>query len=202
MNAPTRLPEAEISQIELVDLVRRAQEGDREAFRELCEQYTGHVVNVAHARLDNYHEVQDVVQAVFLRALENIDQLRNPQMFGSWLCSMASNSAIDKIRRSGRSTHVSDEGMEMIEVMDDRTPVAQLGKREDAAFVHDAIGLLGDRVRRAVELFYFQEKSLKEMVLIFSAEEGRDIPLNTVKRRLHLARRKLGEILGPVFGRE
>ncbi len=87
-------------------LVRAAQGGDRTALGALYEQYSRmvHAILLAHV---SYTDAEDLVQDVFLRALEQLHSLRDPAAFGGWLASIARRSAVDfhrKIRPS-QDTH-------------------------------------------------------------------------------------------------
>ena len=86
-------------------LVASVLSGDRAAFATL---YRAHVRVVSIAVRDNVHDaesVADVVQEVFVRALERLATLRDPNRFGPWLLSIARHAAIDH-RRSVRKTPV------------------------------------------------------------------------------------------------
>lgn len=84
-------------------LVRAAQAGDRRAFGQLYERYGRVVHAILLARLPP-GEVDDVVQEVFLTALDQLGRLRDPGAFGSWLAVIARNRAADRHRR--RPDHV------------------------------------------------------------------------------------------------
>ena len=80
------------------DLVRTAQGGDRAAFGLLYERYGPMVHGVLLARVPWEH-VDDLVQDVFLTALERLATLRTPAAFGAWLAAIARNRATDHHRR-------------------------------------------------------------------------------------------------------
>ena len=86
---------------DLAALVEGARAGDRGAFGELYARYTGmvHSIALAHLAAD---DVDDVVQEVFLRALENIRELRDPAAFGGWLASITRNVARSARRAASR----------------------------------------------------------------------------------------------------
>jgi RNA polymerase sigma-70 factor (ECF subfamily) len=79
-------------------LVRAARDGDRRAFGQLYERYGRVVHGILLARLPP-HEVDDVVQEVFLTALQRLASLRDPGAFGPWLGAIARNRATDQHRR-------------------------------------------------------------------------------------------------------
>jgi RNA polymerase sigma-70 factor (ECF subfamily) len=93
---------------DVVDLVRAAQAGDREAFAHLYERYVGMVYAIGVARLPP-EEARDVVQEVFLRALRTLKRLRDPRAFGGWLAAIARHAAVDASRARNASGATSDE---------------------------------------------------------------------------------------------
>ena len=88
---------------EVGDLVRLAQEGDRAAFAELYRRHTRAVHGILLSRV-SATDVDDLVQDVFIQAMERITTLHDPQAFGAWLAAIARNRAVDHWRR--RPVHV------------------------------------------------------------------------------------------------
>jgi len=87
------------------ELVRRARDGERDAFGELYRRYAGMVHGILLARLP-HAEVADAAQDVFLRALRHLPSLRDAAAFGGWLATLARTAAIDWRRRpSSRAAH-------------------------------------------------------------------------------------------------
>lgn len=74
-------------------LVEKARAGDREAFGELVRLYSPIVTGALLARLGAGDDVDDPVQETFLRALKNLDALRDPDRFGAWVYGIAVNVA-------------------------------------------------------------------------------------------------------------
>ncbi len=75
-------------------LVRAAQGGDRPAFGLLYEQYARMVHGILLAHV-SYTDAEDLVQDVFIRALERLRSLREPAAFGAWLAAIARRAAAD-----------------------------------------------------------------------------------------------------------
>ena len=84
--------------LEKAGLVRAAQGGDRSAFGALYEQYARMVHGILLAHVP-YSEAEDLVQDVFIRALQQLRSLREPEAFGSWLASIARRAAVDLHRK-------------------------------------------------------------------------------------------------------
>lgn len=89
-------------------LVRAAQAGDREAFGELYRLYGRMIHGILLARLPSA-EVDDLTHDVFLRALERLGSLREPEAFGGWIAAIARRGAIDRGRRGLREVPLAED---------------------------------------------------------------------------------------------
>jgi len=88
-------------------LVRAAQAGDRAAFGALYGQFARlvHGILLSHV---SYTDAEDLMQDVFVRAMEQISGLREPAAFGGWLASIARRAAFDYHRRMRLVTALPD----------------------------------------------------------------------------------------------
>ncbi len=169
-------------------LVVAAQHGDREAFGQLAQRYERAVYATALRRLGNHAEAQEVCQEVLVRAMQKITQLREPQAFGAWLQAVASRMAINRAVRK-RSPTPSDPEVLANTCVDAETPLTVVLARERASQVHAGLGRLGTMDRDTLVAFYMNGQSLIEMSEEFSS------PVGTIKRRLHVARKRLAKEL-------
>ena len=96
---------------DLARLVQAAQRGDRPAFGELYTLYARTVHGIVLARVPRI-EVEDLVQDVFMTAMQRIRALRDPDAFGGWLAAIARNRATDHLRRAPRTADLTDEIVE------------------------------------------------------------------------------------------
>ena len=79
------------------DLVHRSCRGDREAFETLVRRHYGAAFAVALARLGNRMDAEDVCQEAFMRALEKLEDCREPARFASWLLAIVRNRALNRV---------------------------------------------------------------------------------------------------------
>ena len=169
---------------ELAIVVRRAQRGDRDAFGSLVEQFQPTVYAIALRRLGNPSDALELTQDVFLHVLERITQLREPERFAGWLRQVAVRMAINRATRRVAPPSVETGILEGASLESDE-PLDQLIDRERAQRVTEALGKLKSLDREALDAFYLRGHSLIEIA------EMLDVPLGTVKRRLHTARKRL-----------
>lgn len=173
---------------QLAPLVCAAQEGDRQAFNELFDRYHRAVYVIAIRRLGNDAEAQELCQEVFIQAMQKIGQLQNPLCFGAWLRSIAKRMAINRAVRCRPTASLEAERMEAT-CVEHETPLRAILAREACDQVHVGLKRLPDLDRDTLVAFYFHGRSLLEMSDEFAS------PVGTIKRRLHVARKRLAKEL-------
>lgn len=173
-------------------LVREVRAGDEQAFAELVELYKDKVYQVAYRMVGNVHEAQDVAQEAFLRAYTNIDTYDIQRKFSTWLFRIATNVAIDRLRKRKPDFHLEDpvQGADGLTIESqlaaDEEPVDdQVIQMETRDWIQQEIQALPPKYRMAVLLKYMEDLSLKEISDIL------DLPVSTVKSRIHRGREAL-----------
>ena len=173
---------------DLIRSVRAAQRGDREAFGRLVVRYERAVYGTAFRRLANHAEAKELCQEVFVQALRKIHQLRDPRCFGGWLRSIARRMAINRAMRRPPLVLRQPESFEAT-CVERETPLGTLLARERETQVRLGLGRLRAMDRETLVAFYLDGSSLVEMSRKF------DSPVGTIKRRLHVARKRLAREL-------
>ena len=167
-------------------LVRSAQLGDREAQSALYERYHASAVALAYRKLGNWDEAEELVQDVFIHAFDRLDQLRVPEAFGGWLRQIVRRMAINNLTRRRVAVAVDQATLDTV-VKQELTPLDDLLDVESCQQVRNGLERLGEIDRLTLEAFYIGGHSLLEMAEQFEA------PLGTIKRRLHVARKRLAQ---------
>jgi RNA polymerase sigma-70 factor (ECF subfamily) len=85
------------------ELMKRTQNGDRQAYSMLYERYSASVLSYLYRMLGNVEDVESIGQEVFLRAFRFAPTYRYPQKFSTWLFTITRNLAINQSRRRRRS---------------------------------------------------------------------------------------------------
>jgi RNA polymerase sigma-70 factor (ECF subfamily) len=185
----TQTAEATIEKNRLSGLVRAAQHGDREAFGQLVRRYERSVYGTVFRRLRDHAEAQEVCQEVFMQALRKIHQLHDVERFAGWLRAIAHRMAINRAVRRGPVIPAGPETFETACVVCE-TPLANVLARERKDQLRTGLGRLRALDRETLVAFYFRGRSLVQMSDEF------DSPVGTIKRRLHVARKRLAKELG------
>jgi RNA polymerase sigma-70 factor (ECF subfamily) len=174
------------------ELVARAREGDRRAFRHLVERYEDELAATVVAMLGPTGEVDDVVQDAFIRFYETLDRFRGEAAVSTYLKRIAINRALDALRRRKRL-------LARFRSRDDETAPApepcheedRVEARERDRLVHQAIDALPPKYRAVIVLRMIEGYSTEETAEIL------DIPYGTVLSRLSRAHKKLKDLLTP-----
>jgi RNA polymerase sigma-70 factor (ECF subfamily) len=183
--------------------IQRVQGGETDAFEPLVRRHEKTIFNLLYRWLGDYHEAADTAQEVFLSAYRSIKSFRGESSFSTWLYRIAINQA--KNRR--RSLTTSQQRMVPLEVPDpegDGEPVASIphpgpdpAQEAEQQEIHDLVqqGLnsLKDDDAMIILLHDLQDISYEEITQVL------DIPLGTVKSRLHRARQALKAKLAPYY---
>jgi RNA polymerase sigma-70 factor (ECF subfamily) len=171
------------------ETVDAAQRGDRQAFGRLVERYQRMVYLAVFRRLGNHAEAQEVCQDVFIQAMRKIGQLQDTRCFGSWLRAIAGRMAINRALRRKAAAAVIDLGAIENSHAANETPLTAMLARERNQQVRQGLRRLRALDRQTLTAFYFDGSSLVEMSRQFAS------PVGTIKRRLHIARKRLAKEL-------
>ena len=177
-------------------LVVKAQNGDSTAFAELTRRYRTAAYAAAYIHLRDHSEAEDVTQDALLTAYEKIGSLKQPEKFGAWLCAIAARKAKRYGARNGkrqedlRAMSKEKEMRSEYDIWD----ALEAGELQQA--VRGFVAELSQLNREAIELYYFQGYTTTEIAKFL------DVPIGTVKRRLHDAREKLKSVLSETIGKE
>lgn len=172
--------------------VSQALAGDAESFGELVRRYQGGVQGLAYHLTGNFADAQDVVQETFVTAYTRLDQLRDPERFGSWLRTIAHNEcgARWRGRRDGLPLDDLPPSAEPADTAG--TVDVEMERRETWAHVRRVLARLPESSRLTLTLHYLSDWSYADIA------EFLDVPITTVVGRMHRARLLLQERLEPM----
>ena len=92
------------------ELIRRVRAGQRDGWDTLTQRHTGRLWSVARALRMNDADAADAVQTTWLRLVEHLDTLREPQYVGAWLMTTMRRECLRTLTRRGRTVHTEDWG--------------------------------------------------------------------------------------------
>ncbi|HOX08622.1 MAG TPA: RNA polymerase sigma factor [Planctomycetota bacterium] len=152
-------------------LARRwAENGDREAMRELYERHSRRVFAFARSMTGSEDAAAEVLQETFLRAARGMSRFKGESEFSTWLLAVAKSAAGDLGRRAQRRER--DQKMDPPERVNPE-PADHLGSRELTEAVRQAVLRLPEAERLAVTLCELQELPLQEAGAVLGWTEGK-----------------------------
>jgi RNA polymerase sigma-70 factor (ECF subfamily) len=180
------------------DLVQKAlKTGDQNAYAELMDRYRDSIYYMLLKMVNNKDDADDLTIEAFGKAFNRLELYTPNFAFSTWLFKIASNNAIDFIRRRKKNTMSinqsigGEEGDELY--MDlkssDLTPEEISIKEQKIQYLRNLVSKLKPRYRQLIEMRYFQQLAYEEI----AAEL--DLPLGTVKAQLFRARDMLFQVL-------
>lgn len=169
---------------DIEDIVSRAQRGDRQAYGDLFEAFWPSIYAMALARLRDVDEAQDLAQDVWVYAYMKLDQLRQPAAFAGWLRQITARMVINRVSRRHPGERADDALIDDTAAPCD-APLDQLIQREELDGLRQGLDRLKPMDRDTLLAFYYKDQSLETISRESSA------PVGTIKRRLHVARKRL-----------
>lgn len=172
--------------------IKQVRKGDQNAFAEIVELYKDKVYQISYRMVGNRHEAEDISQEAFLRAYINIHSYDINKKFSTWLYRIATNLSIDRLRKKKPDFYLDAEvaGAEGLTLYsqvaaDGMLPEEKVESLELQETIQVAILKLPAKYRSVIVLKYIEELSLKEISEIL------DLPIGTVKTRIHRGREAL-----------
>jgi RNA polymerase sigma-70 factor (ECF subfamily) len=173
-----------MSKTDDTDLIERCRTGDREAFQALLLEYEKPVFNAAYRMLNSRDDAQDVMQTVFLKVFENIDQFDPSRRFFSWIYRITLNESINWLGKSNRLEPLTHET-----AFEGKGPEQEVESAKVSSDVQAALMTIKSDYRSVVVLKHFLGCSYVEISQVL------DIPEKKVKSRLYTARQQLKDAL-------
>lgn len=180
-------------------LLARLRTGDREVFGPLVRRYERELFGYLRRYLGDEDLADDVFQTTFLAVFRKIKQYEPGRPARPWLYTIATNQAIDALRKRNRQADRRADGLmtadedgeprplfEVLPALGAAPPEAAEGA-EERERVRACVARLPDLLRETIVLAYFQGMKYRDIA------DTLDIPLGTVKSRLHAALVKLSE---------
>lgn len=173
------------------DLVKRAREGDTDAFGQLVKRYEERILRLVRGMVPEA-DMQDVAQEAFLKAFRKLDSFDGRSSFYTWIYRISANTAMDWRKKERRRRHAPlPEGSEGEDLLPGRGPgpATQVTRRELGDLIESAIAALPPKYHEIVVLRETQGLSYEEIAQTLGISKG------TVESRLFRARERLREKL-------
>lgn len=179
--------------IEILDSINRAKQGDLSAFERLILAYEVTVYQIACQMMNHSEDAKDISQEVFIKVFKNLKNFDGKSAFSTWIYRITVNTCIDEMRRrKGKQTvsmeaeqDLGERSVAMQFEADGKTPEESLLAKEDCIALHKAMANLSEEHSTILTLRDMQGLAYDEIADILS------ISMGTVKSRLARARIQL-----------
>jgi RNA polymerase sigma factor (sigma-70 family) len=176
--------------------IRRCKRGEEPAFREILDRYRTPIYNLCYRMSRNPEDARDLAQEVFIKVFSLLDRFDEQYAFSSWLFRIATNHCIDHIRRN-RLRFLSLDGVtgqdgeeyELQVPAEGPEPDTVLQRKEALERLAEVIDELPPHYKAITMLRHDQQLSYEEIAEILQ------LPLGTVKARIHRARNLIQQML-------
>ena len=180
-------------------LLEYRQTGNRELYAQLVYRYERELFNYLRRYLGNAEMAEDAFQGAFLQVHLKCEQFQEGRRFRPWLYTIATNQAIDARRRNKRHKMVSldtpreqdhEDVGRLVNLLESDAPGPEDSavSAERVKIVRRSLDELPENLQSVVQLVYYQGMKYRE------AAEVLNIPVGTVKSRLHAAIAKLTDV--------
>jgi len=179
-----------LKQVTDEQLIGLARDGDKQAFGQLMQRYEKELFNFLVKFMGQRTLAEDAFQETFLQVHISASSFDTRRRFRPWLYTIAANKARDLLRSRARRpamqlTTSDDQGGEVDLwhnlLRDETTPQDILEQKQQKELVREMVAKLPEHLREILVLAYFNQLPYKEIAQVL------DIPLGTVKSRLHAA---------------
>ena len=172
--------------------IKQVLKGDQNAYADIVNLYQHKLYQICYRMLGNKQEAEDIAQEAFVRAYINLHSYDQKRKFSTWLYRIATNLCIDRIRKKKPDYYLDaqvpgTDGLDMYSQIaaDEKLPEETVEQMELQDRIQYEISRLPDKYRSVIVLKYIEELSLQEISEIL------DMPLGTVKTRIHRGREAL-----------
>lgn len=172
--------------------IKQVLKGDQNAYADIVNLYQHKLYQVCFRMLGNKQEAEDIAQEAFIRAYINLHSYDQNRKFSTWLYRIGTNLCIDRIRKKKPDFYLDaevagTEGLDMYSQIasNEKLPEEAVEQMELQDRIQYEISRLSDKYRSVIVLKYIEELSLQEISEIL------DMPLGTVKTRIHRGREAL-----------
>lgn len=172
-------------------------EHDEQAFAELMKRYNKPVYHMILKMVRNVDDAEDLTIEAFAKAFKNLEKFKKDYTFSTWLFRIATNNAIDFIRKKrletmSLDTSFKDDSGEAVKIdveNNELNPMEETIKSQKIELIRIFVDKLPPKYQRLVKLRYFKELTYEEIARELEA------PLGTIKAQLHRARELMYDLV-------
>ena len=180
------------------ELISKILQGEQTFFAQLVERYQSYVFTLVLRFTECREDAEEISQDIFVKAYRSLADFRGESRFSTWLYTIVRTSCITFLRKKKLDITSIDNERTFLQLENQESgfKADTVEQKSRHAMVSQAIRLLSPDDAQLITLFYKGEQSLEEIGRIMGLEP------NTVKVKLHRARRRLKEKMEKYFSHE
>ena len=175
-------------------LIADCLRGDAAAFGVLVRRHQDRLYNTVYRLIGNAEDAQDVVQEAFLNAYQSLENFKGDALFFTWLYRIAVNTAISLKRKQRVVLRIDggrngEPGIEPADTSEQNQPGHAIEQAEQARRIRKALNRLSPEHRAVLVMKDMEGQKYEAMAEVL------EVPIGTIRSRLHRARLELRELL-------
>jgi RNA polymerase sigma factor (sigma-70 family) len=179
-------------------LIERAKAGDQKAYERLLHYYDKAVYHLILRIVRGEEDAEDLMYITFTKAFRNLDKYEPTHSFVTWLFRIASNTAIDFLRKKTISTvsmntddkdRRGEQATELQINSEDSNPEEKIIRQQRHHYIQQLVKQLDPDMEKVIRLRFFEEYSYDEIATELH------LPLGTVKTQIHRAKKALFQLI-------
>jgi RNA polymerase sigma factor (sigma-70 family) len=170
-------------------LINRILRGETPAYRELVNRHKDYAFTIAYRILNSREDAEEAAQDAFVRAFNGLQNFNREAKFTTWFYRVVMNAALTIQQKKKLVTEDIDTLQTNSHVLRGSDYSDTMKRKEQQYYIKEALKQLSPDDVTMITLFYLKEQSLEEIAEIVGIET------NTVKVKLHRARKRLADVM-------
>jgi len=172
-----------------MSLIKLILNGDKQQFRWILEEWEDiiyfHILKI----VNNKETARDLTNETFVKAYLNLNMYNDKCKFSTWLYRIATNTAIDYLRKCKVQPDLQHQHEDHNQIVDDATTDDNIIKMQNYVTLKDAVNKLKPIYRNVIQKRYFEDMSYEEIA------NKLNMPIGTVKAYIHRAKLVLAKLI-------
>ena len=170
-------------------LIERILRGETPAYRELVNRHKDYAFTIAYRILGSREDAEEAGQDAFVRAFKALPNFNREAKFTTWFYRIIMNAALTIQQKKKMKTEDLDNAYSEVSILRGGDSTDNMKRKEQQFYIQQALKQLQPDDVTMITLFYLKEQSLDEIAVIVG------IKANTVKVKLHRARKRLADVM-------
>ena len=172
-----------------IQLIERILRGETPAYRELVNRHKDYAFTIAYRILGSREDAEEAAQDAFVRAFKALPNFNREAKFTTWFYRIIMNAALTIQQKKKMQTEDLDNAYSEVSILRGGDSTDNMKRKEQQFYIQKALKQLQPDDVTMITLFYLKEQSLDEIAEIVGIEA------NTVKVKLHRARKRLADVM-------